>query len=460
MSVGNAIHSSSQLKLQKTSTLIIPIDESDSLLATGGLYAPTIRYQNGTFYIVCTNVVRVDDGPDEMQNFIISTTDIHTNSWSDPVYFDFHGIDPSLFFDKDGKAYICGSAHPGPNTRIALFQIDLATGEKLSEEKDIWTGTGGIYPEGPHIYSRGAYYYVMIAEGGTHEGHSVTMARSKSIWGPYESCPQNPILSASGTAEYVQCTGHCEAFEDVDGEWWGVCLAVRMAGEKRYGLGRETFLTRARWTDDEWLEFDPVRSTPLGFDAGGKRSELSVNNGMDYLWIRDYDSKRYKLSDDGRSLKLTACDTELSDPENSPTFLGKRQRQLEGSSSVTITNLQQVKNSPNLKSGLAIYKDEHRFLRVFYANSSVNFELVNKARDVKLSSRYELDVVVEALRFEVTYTEKEYKVGFSIAGEEMQTLARADTMELSEKDFVGPVVGIFAVGEDGVEICFEEFQVL
>jgi beta-xylosidase len=395
-----------------------------------------------------------------MQNFIISTTDIYANKWSDPVYFDFNGIDPSLFFDNDGKAYICGSAHPGPNTRIALFEVDPATGEKLSEEKDVWTGTGGIYPEGPHIYSRGAYYYLLISEGGTHEGHSVTMARSKDIWGPYEGCPRNPVLSAAGTVEYVQCTGHCEAFEDVDGEWWGVCLAVRMAGEKRYGLGRETFLTRAKWSDDGWLEFDPVRSTPDGFDVEVKKAKLAVEPGTDFLWIRDYEPKRYGFSDSGTSFRLTASSVDLSHPEESPTFLGKRQRQLNGSSAVTITNLRQLQNQGDIRTGLVIYKDEHRFLRLFFADSSVNFELVNKARDVKLSSQSRLDITPQSLRLEIEYTEMEYKFRFAVDGGEMQSMGEADTMNLSEKDFVGPIVGMFAVGEDGVEVSFEGFDVL
>ena len=456
---GNAIHSTSQLDLKKTSTLVIPIDEDDCLMATGGLYAPTIRYQNGTFYIICTNVIRVDDGPDEMQNFIISTTDIYANKWSDPMYFDFNGIDPSLFFDKDGKSYICGSAHPGPSTRIALFQVNPATGEKLSEEKDIWTGTGGIYPEGPHIYFREGFYYLLIAEGGTHEGHSVTMARSKNIWGPYESCPSNPVLSASGTVEYIQCTGHCEAFEDVNGEWWGVCLAVRMAGEKRYGLGRETFLTRAKWGDDGWLEFDPVRSTPNGFDTEEKRSKLQANPGVDFLWIRDHDPERYILSDIGASFSLTASPIDLSDPEDSPTFFGKRQRELNGSSAVTITNITQLQSHSHVRCGLAIYKDEHRFLRLYYADSFVKFELVNKARNVKLASQSRLDTIPKTLRLEIKYTETGYTFHFAGDGGEVQIMGEADTMGLSEKDFVGPIVGMFAVNDDDVEVCFEDFSV-
>jgi beta-xylosidase len=119
--------------------------------ATGGLYAPTIRYHNGTIYVVCTNVIHAEGSDNDVtKNFIVSTTDIWSGAWSDPVYFEFNGIDPSIFFDDDGKSYMQASASPGPMTKIHLFKIDLQTGKKLSE-KTIWDCTGGIYPEGPHV---------------------------------------------------------------------------------------------------------------------------------------------------------------------------------------------------------------------------------------------------------------------------------------------------------------------
>jgi beta-xylosidase len=172
---------------------------------TGGLYAPTIRYNNGTIYVVCTNILHAENSDKGVaKNFIVSTTDIWSGVWSDPVYFEFDGIDPSIFFDDDGKSYMQGSASPGPMTKIHLFEIDLQTGKKLSEEKKIWDGTGGIYPEGPHMYKKDSWFYIMISEGGTCEGHMITVARSKNIWGPYEPFQQNPILTARDTTEYIR----------------------------------------------------------------------------------------------------------------------------------------------------------------------------------------------------------------------------------------------------------------
>lgn len=262
-SSGNAINRQSQLSLTVSRTRLCPPHENgDVMLSNGGLYAPTIRYQNGTFYIVCTNIIHdrsSDDGKPE--NFIVSSRNIWSNEWSDAIYFDFNGIDPSIFFDDSGRAYIQGSAGPGPMTKLHLFEVDLKTGKKLSEEKKIWNGTGGIYPEGPHIYKKDGLYYLVISEGGTFDDHMITVARSKDIWGPYEQFEKNPILTARGTDEYIQNTGHSDMFQDPQGRWWGVCLGVRK-DESRFIMGRETFLTTGEWPEGEWPSLNRVKSNP------------------------------------------------------------------------------------------------------------------------------------------------------------------------------------------------------
>lgn len=272
------------------------------MLATGGLYAPTIRFHNGTFYIVCTNLVHLaEENPSRTENFVVSATDIWSNNWSDPVYFDFNGIDPSLLFD-DGKVYVQGSQGPGPGTTICQFELDLATGVK-GPERTIWRGTGGIYPEGPHVYRRDGWYYLVIAEGGTHGGHMVTVARARNVWGPYEGCPRNPILTARRTDEYVQYTGHCDVFEDGEGGWWGVCLGVRKDEKGRFVLGRESFLTRATWNGG-WLSLEPVKLNPRGLKMRDGDA-FSATTGVDLVYIRDPDLSRYEISDGGRAIKLT-----------------------------------------------------------------------------------------------------------------------------------------------------------
>jgi hypothetical protein len=461
---GNAINRPEQLSLAKASTLIHR-EEKSHLVATGGLYAPTIRHRNDTFYIVCTNVVHqsLDGSNNELQNFIVSTTDIQNSKWSDPVYFDFYGIDPSLFFDTDGKAYLCGSKSPGPETKIMLFEIDVNTGKKLTEEKELWHGTGGIYPEGPHIYLRNSFYYLMVAEGGTHEGHAVTMARSKNIWGPYEPSPLNPILSAAGTEEYVQATGHCEAFEDKNGEWWGVCLGIRQGKEDLWGLGRETFLTRGNWNDEGWLKFERAKIHFDGFEAVKEDERLTAPPGTDLLYIHDPDLSRYKFED--RAIILRTSPHDLCAPETSPTFVGKRQRLLEGASTATYVLLSQKTLAVSLQASLVVYKDEHRWLRIVYASAgrTVSLQVFNKAKDVDRTITQKLDQRFGRLQFILRYTEIEYTAYYAVNGGEQVLLGKVDTMDLSDKDFTGPIIGLYAFSDSGFEgglyVRFEDFVV-
>lgn len=449
---GNAINRPSQMSFNHSTTLINVFDNGDHMYATGGLYAPTIRHHNGTFYIVCTNVVRhkTDSSKDQLQNFIISTTNIHANTWSDPVYFDFNGIDPSLFFDPSGKAYICGSQSPGPSTKITLFEINLSTGAKLSPEHYLWHGTGGIYPEGPHIYFRNGFYYLLIAEGGTHEGHSVTMARSKNLLGPYEASPRNPVLSAAETEEYVQCTGHCEAFEGKDGEWWGVCLGIRMGEKGLYGLGRETFLTRGRWDEEGWLAFDVVKTNVDVPGVQVRAGERLVSSGaLDVVYIHDPVQENYRV--EGSVVELTASKQDLTSPVASPTFLGKRQRRLDGESSVVLKKVESQSKDSVIHAGLVVYKDEHRFLRISFRTPAnrLTLQTFNKAKGIDKSVQRDIDISSSELRLVIGYTEKEYRVSFQVGQGQEVELGRVDAMDLSGKDFVGPIIGLFAHAEAG-----------
>lgn len=222
-----------------------------------GLYAPTIRYFNDTFYVICTNV-RYSK---RAQNFIVQSKDPFRNEWSEPIWVDFNGIDPSLFLD-DGKVYFQGSLNTrdvspnSPPTTVSQFEIDLKTGESLSgAPKKMWDGiSNGIAPEGPHVYKKDGWYYLLIAEGGTEMGHMVTMARSRDIWGPYEGHPENPVLTNRGTEEYIQAVGHAELFQDQHGGWWAVALAIR-----NFSMGRETFLCPVEWPEGEWPIFNSRR---------------------------------------------------------------------------------------------------------------------------------------------------------------------------------------------------------
>ncbi len=189
-------------------------------------------------------------------NFYVTTRDPF-GEWSDPIWVAQGGIDPSLLFE-DQRVYLTstgvveGSDSSAKEQSILQSEIDIATGRLLSKPRVVWHGTGGAYPEGPHLYRIGQYYYLMIAEGGTEYGHTEVIARSESPWGPWESCPHNPILTHRSYRSPFQALGHADLVQAADGAWWVVCLGIRPVFPQVHHLGRETFLAPVEWDAEGW----------------------------------------------------------------------------------------------------------------------------------------------------------------------------------------------------------------
>ena len=220
----------------------------------GGVYAPTIRYYNGTFYIIdfC-------DG----RNFIVTASN-PAGPWSKPHFLDdVTGFDASLFIDNDGSAYIIGTGikvgsdqHPG----IYLCPFDLQSMSVTGEKVAIWDSAlrNAHSQEAPHLYHIGNYYYLMIAEGGTQEFHAVTISRSTNLFEWFKGDPANPVLTNRqlGRTAAITNVGHADLCQSADGNWFAVCLGSRPYGGYHKNLGRETFLCPVIWEND-WPVFSP-----------------------------------------------------------------------------------------------------------------------------------------------------------------------------------------------------------
>jgi xylan 1,4-beta-xylosidase len=234
----------------------------DGIRASGGIYAATIRYHEGVYYLITTLV-----GAKKGGNFYVTATDPR-GPWSEPHFLpEAPGIDPSLFFDDDGKVYYTGNRHaqniPADSKlcEIWLREINLKTGEWVGPAEVILTEGalhGANSAEGPHLYKRNGNYYLMIAEGGTGSNHAVTIFRSKSIHGPFEGNKKNPIITHRhlGHDFPIGCVGHADLVETQNGEWWMVLLGVRPYGDFDYNLGRETFLSPVTW-EESWPVVNP-----------------------------------------------------------------------------------------------------------------------------------------------------------------------------------------------------------
>ncbi|HLK90992.1 MAG TPA: glycoside hydrolase family 43 protein [Polyangia bacterium] len=331
---------------------------------SGGIFAPTIRHHGDTFYMITTNVSHGG-------SFFVTARNAE-GPWSEPVWLHVPGggIDPSLFFDDDGKVYLTstGSA-PG----IYASQIDVKTGKLLTQPRIVWQGTGGRYPEGPHLYKVGGAYYLMISEGGTEYGHMVTIARARSPWGPFEVCPRNPILTHRNTplSQPIQATGHADLVQDGEGNWWMVFLGIRpQGGYYWHHLGRETFLAPVRWDADGWpvvnegkpiaLEMH-VRGLPeseRGDDSFRPKEEFGGPAlGPAWTFLRNPVRASYSTTERPGWLTLHPTAVPLDQEKGtSPTFVGRPQAMLRGYYEVTIDF---APGRAGEEAGLALYRSPH-----------------------------------------------------------------------------------------------------
>jgi beta-xylosidase len=317
----------------------------------GGVWAPTIRWRDGVFHVVVATAgagTRVYSAPDP------------AGPWSDGILIDgLNGIDPDLAWDESGACYVTFSGlvlsgdDIGAHLGIQQVRVDPATFQMLEPPRPLWSGTGGMFPEAPHLYRIGVWWYLLIAEGGTERGHAVTIARSGSPAGPFEACPHNPLVTARGTSRPIQNTGHGDLVEAPDGTWSMVLLGVRVRGLTRSfsAHGRETFGTHVDWVDG-WPVVDPVIAddepyAPLFVDDF---SEPDV--GHEWIGVRrlptdvgDRHGGRLVLVGEGRS---------MNHPQ--PTFVGRRQRRHDARISAVV-----VDHSSGVGGLTVRYDEDHHY---------------------------------------------------------------------------------------------------
>lgn len=224
---------------------------------SGGIWAPCLTYCDGLFYLVFTDVKNWANGPfKDTPNYITKSASIE-GPWSEPVFINCSGFDPSLFHDEDGRKYLVnmewdyrkhGSAQ---FSGILLTELDPASMKPVSEPVKIFRGSERGLTEGPHLYKINGYYYLITAEGGTSYDHAVTVARSKDIKGPYELHPNNHLVSSKGElGVYIKKAGHGSICQGPDGRWWTAFLCGRPLDESmRCPLGRETSVAEVIWKD-------------------------------------------------------------------------------------------------------------------------------------------------------------------------------------------------------------------
>lgn len=438
--VGNVLTRDSQVPLQGTNSGM-------------GIFAPTLRYNDGVYYMVTTNV---GNGG----NFMVTATNPE-GPWSEPIMLSTPGIDPSLYFEN-GKCYLLSNG----GDMISLCEIDPKTGKQLTESKPLWGGEGGRYPEGPHLYKKDGYYYLLISEGGTELAHHLTIARSKNIYGPYEGNPDNPILTNCnklGQNSQVQGIGHGDLTQAPDGSWWMVCLGYRHFGGMFHHLGRETFLVPVEWKEGEW----PVVNGGLPVDTVTKARLLpqvvlpQVNTsdfkagklGPEFLNIQNPLRENYAFKDGAWTLKAHGT---LSQNDQ-PTFMGIRQTAPKMTFETEVS-LPSGKGNP--RAGVTVYQkhDGH----VDFALQGNELSVVFKLKSLEANcGTVALKPGADKVRLRVASDGLNYVFSYSLDGTTYQEVATTDATLLSTEvlgGFTGVTLGLFVEGDTGAAAKFHDFS--
>jgi xylan 1,4-beta-xylosidase len=303
-----------------------------------GVWAPCLTFAEGLFHLVYTDVKRYGRSTvagasgaslRDFHNFLVTSASIE-GPWSDPVYLNSSGFDPSLFHDEDGRKYVLNMLwdhRPGHNRFAGIVLQEYSPREQrlVGARQNIFTGTPLGFTEGPHLYKRGGWYYLLTAEGGTGWGHAVTMARSRSLLGPYELHPDVHILSARHRPDLaLQRAGHADLVETQSGETYIVYLCGRpIARRGRCTLGRETGMQPMTWGADGWLrtttsEGIPVVAVPAPaglalqpFPASPMREEFDGDSlPIAFQWLRTpYPDELFSLRERRGCLRLFGRET-------------------------------------------------------------------------------------------------------------------------------------------------------
>ncbi|KAI9172760.1 Non-reducing end alpha-L-arabinofuranosidase BoGH43A [Paramyrothecium foliicola] len=438
---------------------VIGLPNGKAIILTGGLFAPTIRHYNNSFHIVCTNACQdSEEGGAYFRNFLISCHEDEVfarDGWSDPVYFDFPGIDPSLFFDQTtGKAYVQGSYRVGPpwapDCSIRQFEIDIQTGKALSDIKLLWKGAT-TDAEGPHLYAKDGWYYLITAEGSTFDGHEINVARSRGIWGPYEGFSHNPLLTAFERDEDIKWTGHGDFVQDRNGNWFCVHLGVRhdRTNPKRHPLGRETFLTPMVWNEEDWPQ---ISQTKMEFDietaeAYGSSSLSYDNNVLQDVYIRTPQLDCYTASHDRQDYSLLPQPSMLASPTGTATFIGRRQRDIKCSASVTLPLAQFDGIETETLAGIALYKDCSRYAAITFSNKSRALVLevrsmVDQKPQTRIMAKASVPTDQQVLQLRIIADSEGY--AFDWMESNWQSMGSLDSVEMSGYDMTGTIFGLFA----------------
>jgi xylan 1,4-beta-xylosidase len=455
--IGNAIHRPSQL-------------DFDKLGVSRGVFAPTIEFHDGTFYVVNT---AVDSGG----NFFVTARN-PAGPWSDPVWLkDIDGIDPSFFFDSDGKTYLLNNGPPQGKPQyeghraIWLQEFDVAKGAPVGPRKVLINGgvdfsKQPIWIEGPHLYKVEGWYYLVCAEGGTGPQHSQVVLRGRSPWGPYTPFEGNPILTQrdlpDDRADPITNAGHADLVQAPDGTWWATFLATRTYDRIQYNTGRETFLLPVTWKNGWPVILENGKSIPYvapGPTFLAKQSSAPPMTG-NFTWRDEFDGPDLDLAwlhvrvpktqwTDLRSTRGSLTIHPLAatlDTLGNPSFLGRRQQHLSFEASTAFA----PPSNAGIASGMAAFQSESYWYFLGTRRSGDALQVFLDKRDGQGTSTIATTTLAPTptLKLRIAGSGRSYSFYYDADGRGWKPLRENDDGSILSTavagGFVGAVVGPYA----------------
>jgi len=457
--IGNVLDRESQLPLYNQGV-------------SGGIFAPAISYneKNKTFYMITTNIAR--------GNFFVKTQD-PAKGWSEPIYLkEVGGIDPSFYFDKNGKAYIVNNDAPSstPNYEgersIWIREFDVKNDCVIGEQKEIVRGgthvvKNPIWIEGPHLFKEGKYYYLMCAEGGTCDFHSEVILRAKDPMGPWEEYTEgNPILTQRTgldpkRPDIVTSAGHADLVKGPKGDWWAVFLACRPYQDDFYNTGRDTYLLPVTWKDGWPTILDKGLAIPTVNKKAGLQYEEGLNNtgnfkytdnfdngklDMRWMYLRNPDFSAYSLGDNGLTIKASDANIYERKPL-SAVFRRQQHNTFTAETEVTF-------NPSNEKemAGFALLQNENYNFTFGKTKIGNRYAIVltrAEKTNVVIGSKFLCDKCAnKPVKLRIHGDGRYYDFSFSMDGKTWNVMARGvDAVNLSTHQsggFIGACIGLYA----------------
>ncbi len=457
--IGNVLDRESQLPLYNQGV-------------SGGIFAPAISYneKNKTFYMITTNIAR--------GNFFVKTQD-PAKGWSEPIYLkEVGGIDPSFYFDKNGKAYIVNNDAPSstPNYEgersIWIREFDVKNDCVIGEQKEIVRGgthvvKNPIWIEGPHLFKEGKYYYLMCAEGGTCDFHSEVILRAKDPMGPWEEYTEgNPILTQRTgldpkRPDIVTSAGHADLVKGPKGDWWAVFLACRPYQDDFYNTGRDTYLLPVTWKDGWPTILDKGLAIPTVNKKAGLQYEEGLNNtgnfkytdnfdngklDMRWMYLRNPDFSAYSLGDNGLTIKASDANIYERKPL-SAVFRRQQHNTFTAETEVTF-------NPSNEKemAGFALLQNENYNFTFGKTKIGNRYAIVltrAEKNNVVIGSKFLCEKCAnKPVKLRIHGDGRYYDFSFSMDGKTWNVMARGvDAVNLSTHQsggFIGACIGLYA----------------